>query len=112
MPRKRSSREIAAIAAKSGLVSGLDPLKRSNEDDRYLLNLRAASNPTLSKSVRQKAFQKAENIGNDEMLRKIIGKRTLELRLKGVKHAEAMSIANEQIQKESGLTPKSIASPV
>lgn len=118
MARTRSRAEIAAIASKGGLVkhgfaSGLDPLRRSREDDRFLLNLKTASDRSLTKPIRRKALQKAEDIGLDDRMGQIRAKRSLDLQLKGVTKTEADLMAARSVRKESGLFALStIGSPV
>ncbi len=118
MARSRSRAEIAAIASKGGLVkhgiaSGLDPLKRSREDERFLLNLKTATDRSLTKPIRRKALQTAEDIGIDDRMGQIIAKRSLDLQLKGVPKKQATQIAARSVRKESGLfTMSPIGSPV
>ncbi len=118
MARPRSRAEIRAIASKGGLVkhgfaTGLDPLKGSMEDDRFLLNVRTASDRSLTIPARRKALQKAEDIGLDERMGLIIAKRSLDLQLRGVPKKEASDIAHRSVRKEAGLvTTSSIRSPV
>jgi len=118
MARPRSRAEIRAIASKGGLVkhgfaTGLDPLKRSMEDDRFLLNVRTASDRSLTIPARRKALQKAEDIGLDDRMSLIIAKRSLDLQLRGVPKKEATDFAHRSVRKEAGLvTTSSIRSPV
>ncbi len=108
MARTRSRAEIAAIASKGGLVkhgfaTGLNPIKRSMEDEKFLLNLKTASDKSLTIPARRKALQRAEDIGLDDRMGVIIAKRSLELQLKGVPQKEATDMAARSVRKESGL---------
>jgi DNA-directed RNA polymerase subunit K/omega len=46
------------------------------------------------------------------MIDRIVAKRALELQLKGVPRTKALTIANQQVQRDSGLIPSSNPLPV